>query len=71
MLVVPRQLLVKVSITDLYIHKGPGTNYGTNGFCPKGVYTIVETKSGTGSKAGCGKLKSGAGWISLDYATRV
>ena len=32
-----------------------------------GVYTIVEVKSGKGSTAGWGRLKSGAGWISLDY----
>jgi len=38
---------------------------------PKGVYTIVEVKTGAGSNAGWGKLKSGAGWISLDYATRI
>ena len=63
--------LVQVDISDLYIRKGPGTNYGTNGFCPKGVYTIVEVKTGAGSDAGWGKLKSGAGWISLDYATRI
>lgn len=63
--------LVQVDISDLYIRKGPGTNYGTNGFCPKGVYTIVEVKTGAGSNAGWGKLKSGAGWISLDYATRI
>lgn len=63
--------LVQVDIPDLYIRKGPGTNYGNNGFCPKGVYTIVEVKSGAGSDAGWGKLKSGAGWISLDYATRI
>lgn len=60
---------VQVSISDLYIRKGPGTNYGNNGFCPKGVYTIVETKSADGYT--WGKLKSGAGWISLDYATRI
>ena len=37
----------------------------------KGVFTITQTKSGTGSKAGWGKLKSGEGWISLDYAKRI
>jgi len=36
-----------------------------------GVYTIVEVKSGKGSTAGWGRLKSGAGWISLDFYTRV
>lgn len=37
----------------------------------EGVFTITEVKSGTGSTSGWGKLKSGAGWISLDYAKRV
>ncbi len=60
---------VQVSISDLYIRKGAGTNYGTNGFCPKGVYTIVETKSADGYT--WGKLKSGAGWIALEYTKKI
>lgn len=64
--------LVRVSITDLNIRKGPGTNYARTGrFTGKGVFTIMEVKSGTGSANGWGRLKSGAGWISLDYAVRV
>lgn len=64
--------LVEVSISNLNIRKGPGTNYDRTGsFTGKGVFTIVETKSGTGSKSGWGKLKSGAGWISLDFAKRI
>lgn len=64
--------LVKVSATDLNIRKGPGTNYAKTGkYTGKGVFTITEVKSGAGSTAGWGKLKSGAGWISLDYAKRV
>lgn len=63
---------VQISISDLNIRKGPGTNYAATGrFTGKGVFTIVETKQGTGSAKGWGKLKSGAGWISLDYATRI
>ena len=63
---------VQVSISNLNIRKGPGTNYARTGKkTGKGVFTITETKSGTGSKAGWGKLKSGAGWISLDYAKRI
>ena len=35
--------LVQVSITDLNIRKGPGTNYGKTGkYTGKGVFTIVE-----------------------------
>jgi hypothetical protein len=58
--------LVRVTISDLYIRKGPGTNYGKNGFIAPGVYTIVAESTGTGATK-WGKLKSGAGWISLDY----
>ena len=62
--------LVQVSITDLNIRKGPGTNYGKTGkYTGKGVFTIVEEANGQG--ASCwGKLKSGAGWISLDYTVK-
>lgn len=64
--------LVKVSIPDLNIRKGAGTNYDRTGkFTGVGVFTIVEVKSGQGSKVGWGKLKSGAGWISLDYAKKI
>ena len=63
--------LVKVSITDLNIRKGPGTDYDRTQYIPIGVYTIVEVKSGKGSTEGWGRLKSGAGWISLDYTVRV
>lgn len=62
---------VKVSISDLNIRKGPGTDYARTQYIPVGVYTIVEVKSGKGSTAGWGRLKSGAGWISLDYTVRV
>lgn len=57
---------VKVNITDLNIRSGPGTNYKIVGQTGKGVFTIVEEASGTGATK-WGKLKSGAGWISLDF----
>lgn len=62
---------VRVSITNLNIRKGPGTNYGVVGVIKPTVYTIVDIKAGQGSVNGWGKLKSGMGWISLDYAKRV
>ena len=63
---------VKVDILDLNIRTGAGTNYAKTGeHTGKGVFTIVEVKAGKGSMAGWGRLKSGAGWISLDYATRL
>lgn len=64
--------MVRVDIDDLNIRKGPGTNYAKTGkFTDKGIFTITEAKTGKGSKSGWGKLKSGDGWISLDYAKRV
>ena len=66
---------VKVSIDDLNIRRGPGTNYGTAGvFTGKGVFTIVEVADGPGASK-WGLLKSYAdkrnGWISLDYANKL
>jgi hypothetical protein len=61
---------VKVSVKNLTIRKGPGTNYASNGFCSSGVYTIIKESNGEGATK-WGKLKSGIGWISLDYAKRV
>lgn len=63
--------LVKVSISNLNIRKGAGIDYDRVQFFPPGVYTIVEVKSGKGSYAGLGRLKSGIGFISLDFVKRV
>ena len=63
--------LVKVGISDLNIRKDPGTNYDRVQFCQVGVYTIVEVKTSKGSTAGWERLKSGVGWISLDFCQRV
>ena len=63
---------VKVNIANLNIRKGPGVNFAKTGiFTEKGIFTIVEVKEGNGSESGWGKLKSGAGWISLDYTEKV
>lgn len=57
---------VKVTSAALNVRSGPSVNYGIN-MCirDKGIYTIVEESDGWG------KLKSGAGWINLDYTKRV
>ena len=57
---------VKVMVEALNIRSGPNTQYKING-CIRdcGVYTIIETQNGWG------KLKSNAGWISLQYTVRV
>lgn len=62
---------VKVMADCLYIRKGSGTNTAKVGsITDKGVYTIVEEKNGVGATK-WGKLKSGAGWISLDYVRKI
>ena len=56
---------VKVTANVLNIRKGPGTSYAVTGqIKDKGVYTIVQEQNGWG------KLKSGAGWISLSYTKK-
>jgi len=66
---------VRVDITNLYIRKGPGTNYAPTGnYTGKGVFTIVEEANGAGAtKWGLLKAykKSRSGWISLDHATKI
>lgn len=68
----PDSYKVRVDIPNLNIRKGPGTNYAKTGkFTGKGVFTIVEESKGKGSTNGWGKLKSGVGWISLDFAKKI
>lgn len=50
---------VRVTATDLPIRKGPGMTYGSTQCIKPGVYTVTEENNGFG------RLKSGAGWISL------
>lgn len=60
-----------VTADVLNIRKGAGTNYGVAGTVRKGeAYTIVAEQAGQGSAKGWGKLKSGAGWVSLDFMQR-
>lgn len=62
---------LRVSIPDLNIRKGPGTKYAKTGaYTGKGIFTIVAEASGKGASK-WGKLKSGAGWISLDYCKKL
>ena len=62
---------VRVSIKNLNIRKGPGTNYDKTGkYTGIGVFTIVAESDGEGATK-WGKLKSGAGWISLDFGKKI
>ena len=56
---------VNVKIDDLNYRSQPSMDGAVKGQIGKGAFTIVEVNNGWG------KLKSGAGWISLDYAKRV
>lgn len=63
---------VRVKIDDLNIRRGPGTHFAKTGdYTGVGVFTIVAECMGLGSKKGWGKLKSGRGWVSLDYAEKI
>nr|DAP80536.1 MAG TPA: Cell wall hydrolase autolysin [Caudoviricetes sp.] len=56
---------VKITANVLNVRAGAGTNYKINTSVKRNeVYTIVETKNNWG------KLKSGAGWICLDYTIK-
>lgn len=61
--------MVRVKIPDLNIRKGPGTDYARVKYIPVGVYTIVEEAEGKGASR-WDRLKSGIGWIALDYTER-
>lgn len=58
--------VVKVTTAVLNIRSGAGTSYPVvDTITNMGAYTITQTLNGWG------KLKSGAGWISLAYTKRV
>lgn len=58
--------LVSINTDVLNVRSGPGTGYKINTQVKRhGIYTIVDENNGWG------KLKSGAGWIHLDYTTKV
>ena len=63
---------VRIKIDDLRIRTGPGTDYSWTGkYTGKGVFTAVAESAGKGSVKGWMKLKSGAGWCSLDYCEKL
>lgn len=63
--------LVKVKVDALNIRQGAGTDTPVVGCIrDKGTYTIVAESNGQGASK-WGKLKSGAGWISLDFVEKT
>lgn len=67
--------LVRVSIDNLNIRQSPTIHSEVVGFTGKGTFTIIEEATGivnaAGAKSRWGKLKSGRGWLCLDYAEKV
>ena len=62
--------MVRVSIPDLNIRRGPGTSYPKTGkFTGVGVFTVVEEKDGWGLLKAYQEGRNG--WISLAFATRM
>lgn len=64
--------IVRITAKSLNVRKGPGTNYSVVKTLvnDQNAYTITEESSGTGATL-WGRLKSGIGWISLDYTKKV
>jgi hypothetical protein len=61
-----KSYIVRVTADVLNIRKGAGTGYKIVGQIRKhDLYTIIDEKNGWG------KLKSGAGWISLKYTKKI
>ncbi len=70
----PVRYLVKITTDGLNIRSEPSTagkNRTVVGcITDRGVYTIVQEADGPGATK-WGKLKSGLGWISLDYTKKI
>lgn len=63
--------LVIIDTYALNYRCGPGMNHPINGVVHRNeVYTIVEEADGPGASK-WGRLKSGAGWISLDFVKKM
>lgn len=61
-----KSYIVSITASLLNYRSGPGMNYSIKGQVKRGgAYTIVEEQNGWG------KLKSGAGWIALEYTKKI
>ena len=68
---VSKSNLIKVAADRLNIRQEATVNSKVVGVITRnGIYTIVAEKEGNGATK-WGKLKSGAGWISLDYVVAI
>ena len=67
-----KEYLIAITAAALNVRKGPGTNYAVERVLinDKNLYTIVDEATGEGASGKWGKLKSGAGWIALNYTKK-
>ena len=67
--------LVRIRTDTLNIRKLPTVHSAAVGFTGKGTFTITEEATGvvnaSGDNSRWGRLRSGKGWICLDYAEKV
>ena len=67
--------LVRIRTDTLNIRKLPTVHSAAVGFTGKGTFTFTEEATGvvnaSGDKSRWGRLRSGKGWICLDYAEKV
>ena len=66
-----KEYLIGIKVSALNIRSGPGINNPVLRTLvnDKNTYTIIEESDGPGAKK-WGKLKSGAGWVSLDFTVK-
>ena len=63
---------VYVPIKNLNIRKGPGFKFDRIGkFTGIGEFEIIKKTKTTDSEKGWAKLKSGQGWINLDFCEEI
>lgn len=65
----PAGQIVRVRTPYLRIRAGAGTDTEDLGYIPPGLYTVTETSKRGGYT--WGRLKSGAGWIALEYTEKA
>lgn len=61
---------VRVTRTNLNIRTSPSSSSSAKGYIKPGVYTITQEAAGPGATM-WGKLKSGVGWVALDWVEKL
>lgn len=67
----PYMVRLAPNVTSVNIRSGAGPANAITGVISDGTYTIVDEAKSPTSSSMWGKLKSGAGWVCLDYFVKV